>query len=204
MANIDAFVSANYREIPELDDDMLISYYNKAPSVIKRMEIVNKVLADAGLNKTERCNASKSLMSLIIPSGTKSTIRGRLFNDIISKEIKKHIRNKRGFGFKMESRHTMFHEIPDWIIQRNGKTLVGFNQISLFGGGHQLNRASKYILDTNFHKRLTKMNIKMVCVVKDLPIETNGKAMTILKEGIRKKTIYCVGGIKQMIKDYFM
>jgi hypothetical protein len=201
---INTFVKDQYRELPELNDEYLIANYCKSKSVIKRNNLIKNILLDAGLTHSKCSEISRKLLiNVIVPPGTKSTIRGNRFNDIIAKELLKNIK-KQNLQLQREKKHSMFHEIPDWIITKNNKTLVGFNQISLFGGGHQLNRGSKYILDDSFHRKLNKANIKMVCVVKDLPFNKTGKSYDILLKGIQKKRLYCIGGLKKMCNDYFL
>jgi hypothetical protein len=198
---LNKFIKEQYKELPELNDEYLIANYCKSKSVIKRNNLIKSILLDAGLSHSKCCEISRKLLiNVIVPPGTKSTIRGNRFNNIIAKELKKYTKK---LSLEIEVKHPMFHEIPDWIISKNNKILVGFNQISLFGGGHQLNRGSKYILDESFHRKLNKANIKMVCIVKDLPINKTGKSRDILLKGIQKKRLYCIGGLKTMINNYF-
>jgi hypothetical protein len=201
------FIKEQYRELPELNDDRLIANYCQTRSVKKRCELLQTILVDAGLSYYKACQVSKKLLlQFLIPAGTKSKVRGDRFNAIIAKEITiclKKLKINHSVIFDLEKKNSQFHEIPDWIITKNDKLLVGFNQISLFGGGHQINRASKYILDESMHDRLTTKNIKMVCVVKDLPIKNGGKSKDIFLKGIEKKRIYCIGGIKKLLQEYF-
>lgn len=199
---LDLFIKEQYKDLPNLTDDMLIADYYKTKSVKKQLDNIKKVLEEYKISHVNCCKIAKKL--LVIPPGTKSHIRGCKFNDIISIEIKKSIKRlKLNLDFKLEKKHDSFHEIPDWIISNDKKTLVGYNQISLFGGGHQLNRGSKYILDDTLHKKLNKKRIKMVCIVKDIPKSKKGKSYDILLKGIEKKRIYCIGGIQKLIKEYF-
>lgn len=202
MKLIDDFKKKQYRELPELDDDVLFSRYCDAPSVKRRLAEIKCLLQDYGLSHTQCASLAKKL--LVIPPGTKSHIRGCMFNEIVKREIKKILRKKSPeVCAEFEKHHASFSEIPDWIICKGNKILVGFNQISLFGGGHQLNRASKYIMDDTIHRKLSKRRIKMVCIVRDLPVNSTGKSRNILIKGIEKKRIYCVGGLKKLIQEYF-
>lgn len=203
---VDAFIKEQWKDLPELNDEFLIASYLKSRSVQSRLKTVKTALVEAGLTHTQSHKlATKILVPFLIPAGTKSTIRGCRFNEIISAEIKTCLSKlkMRGVKYDREKKHDMFHEIPDWIIVRNGKTLVGYNQISLFGGGHQINRGSKYVLDDALHRKLARMRIKMVCIVKDLPVTQRGKATEILQKGIKAKRIYCIRGIKKLIHEYF-
>lgn len=202
MTLIDEFKKQQYRELTELDDDVLFSRYCDTPSVKKRVSEIKSVLREHGLSHSACALLAKKL--LVIPPGTKSHIRGCMFNDIVKREIMKVLgRSKADVCAEFEKHHACFPEIPDWILSKGNKILVGFNQISLFGGGHQLNRASKYVMDDSIHRLLSKRRIKMVCVVKDLPVKATGKSRDILLKGIDKKRIYCVGGLKKLIAEYF-
>lgn len=198
---INDFKKEQHRDIPELDDEVLFSRYCDAPSVKKRIHEIKTLLREHGLSHTQCACLAKKL--LVVPPGTKSHIRGCMFNDIVKREIRKVLGSKSAVCAEFEKHHACFSEIPDWILTKGNKILVGFNQISLFGGGHQLNRASKYVMDDVLHRKLSKRRIKMVCVVKDLPINATGKSRNILLKGIEKKRIYCVGGLKKLIRDYF-
>ena len=123
---------------------MLIADYHKTNSVKKQLEYIKSILIKHGLSHTVCNKIAREL--LVIPPGTKSHIRGYRFNQIIKKEIQKCLRKlklDKDVVFEVEKKHCKFHEIPDWVITKGKKTLVGYNQISLFGGGHQLNRGSK-------------------------------------------------------------
>jgi hypothetical protein len=195
---IDNFIKKQHRNLPELDDDALIADYHSCKSVKTRLLKIKTVLLEYGMTHTASTQIARKLLE--VPPGTKSHVRGSKFNDIIANEVK---RKAGGLDFQREKKHSFFHEIPDWIVTKGRKTLVGYNQVSLFGGGHQLNRASKYILDDTFHAKLSKNNIKMVCIVRDVPHVGKGKSFHILSTGIVKKRLYCIGGIGALLNEYF-
>ena len=204
---IDKFMCEQYVDLPELCDDVLISVYAKSKSVKSKVERLKTILVKSGLSHLKSTQVCKEiLLDFLVPAGTKSKVRGDKFNNIVASKISCHIKNLKlkRCVFERESAHGMFHEIPDWILKRGSRILVGFNQISLYGGGHQLNRASKYILDDVMHQKLARQGIKMVCIVKDVPVTAKGKSHSILIKGIKAKRIYCVGGLKKLIKEYFV
>lgn len=195
-----------YRELPELNDDMLIADYCKSKSVIRRLHLLKNILLEAGISHVKSHEICKKLLlECLIPAGTKSNVRGGKFNHIIAKELALNLKKlkMKDYALCVEKKHAMFPEIPDWIIQKGRKTLVGFNQISLFGGGHQLNRGYKYIMDDKMHADHKRLNVKMVCIVKEIPINKGGKSHSILMKGIKTQRIFCVGGLNKLIKDYF-
>lgn len=206
MSIIDKFIKNQYKELEELEDKYLSAYYSKSKSVIKRSNEIKCILLDLGMSHLQCNTICKKLQNIIVPVGTKSKIRGDLFNSIIAKEIRLCLKKLKikNVKFDLEKKHAMFPEIPDWIIKKNNKILVGFNQIALFGGGHQLNRGSKYIMDDGMHKKLANKSIKMICVVKDIPLKHHGKAKNILIKGIINNRIFCIGGLMKLIKEYFI
>ena len=203
---MDKFIKDQYKELPELSDDALIAHYLSNSCVKRKLKEIHNVLVEHGLTHSVSATLAKKLIS--IPPGLKSHIRGRRFNEITACEIRKSLRALKLSGevqFETEKCHSLFHEIPDWTLRKGNKTLVGYNQISLFGGGHQLNRGSKYILDDTLHAKLSKRRVKMVCVVKDIPVRSNkGKTHAIFMKGIERKRIYCIGGLKKLIKEFFV
>ena len=204
---IKKFIKEQYKELSQLQDDMLTADYYCTKSVKKRVEFVKKLLLDAGLSHFKSHEICKKLMmNCLVPAGTKSKVRGDHFNHIIANEISISLKKLKieGCVFLTEKSHAMFHEIPDWIITNKDKILVGFNQISLFGGGHQVNRGGKYIMDDAIHRKLARENIKMVCVVKDIPIQKHGKSHNILIKGIKTQRLFCIRGLRKLIKDYFV
>lgn len=203
----DEFMKTQYRDLPELEDDMLIADYCKSASVCKRMCAIKCALLSAGLSASKSHSVSKKLLPWIVPAGTKSKIRGDRFNEIVAREVRRWAKRIPGCVFKREHKHRCFDEIPDWIVERDGKTLAGFNQISLFGGGHQVNRGNKYVLDDAFHDRLSPENVRMICVVKDVPRASGGrssKAVKILERGLEKRRIYGVAGVRRLLDEYFV
>jgi hypothetical protein len=205
MDIVECFIKEQYRDLPELSDDVLMSQYCSTQSVRKRLSQIKNVLLEFGLTHLDASLAAKKLLN--IPPGTKAKVRGDQFNRIVANEVRAQMKKLKIDGqidMQVEKRHDMFHEIPDWILTRDKKVLVGYNQISLFGGGHQLNRASKYVLDDSLHAKLSKRRVKMVCVVKDIPKGMRGKSHDILIKGIARKRIYCVGGIKKLLREFFV
>ena len=69
------------------------------------------------------------------------------------------------FEIFFEKKHDIYitSEIPDWTIfeKTTNKIIIGMNQLSLWGGGQQSNRGSKY-LENNIHNT---ENSKLLCVV---------------------------------------
>ena len=76
------------------------------------------------------------------------------------------------------------------------------NQLDLWGGGQQLNRGSKYIL--NFHDNSD--NLRLVCVVANT-IKLNSdknKAFKIFQTGFQNGTLCYLKNLKELIYNFFI
>ena len=194
----------------ELSDNSLHNLYIKSKSVQEKLNYTYDILTKASISKQKINFIIKKLTNILIPAGTKSSIRGNLFNKLISCELNKQIkRSSKNIEFFIETKipnTPELHEIPDWYIKYNNKYIVGYNQYSLIGGGHQINRASKYILDENIHIKLAKKNIKLVCIIAENTIikSTKNKAFTIFNIGFSNNRLFYIGGIKNIINNLLL
>jgi len=72
------------------------------------------------------------------------------------------------------------------------------NQLDLWGGGHQLNRGSKYI-DNNKHNT---ENSKLLCVVCNEK-QFKSKAYTLFKNVFENNTLCYLNNLHNIIISYF-
>lgn len=184
------------------NEEEMMSIYQETPSVKARMARLDRILAEEGLTSRKREVLSRRLVCMLVPAGTKGAVRGRLFNKMVEGEVSRALGRRRGVSFSVEKAHPLFQEIPDWVLHKNNKTLVGFNQVSLFGGGHQVNRGGKYVMDDTLHRRLARRGVRMVCIVKDFPSRGKGKGWEITCAGVAKKRLYPLGGIKELVEEF--
>ncbi len=65
--------------------------------------------------------------------------------------------------FEKQCSECITTEIPDWYILEKStkKVIIGMNQLDLIGGGQQINRGYKYLID-NKHNTI---NSKLLCVI---------------------------------------
>ena len=106
------------------------------------------------------------------------------------------------FDFERKTPFVNTDEIPDWYIHDKftNKTIVGMNQVDLWGGGHQTNRASKY-LDEKYNTR----NYKIICVVANETKVDNykSKKYNIFNTGFKNDTLCYLGNLKNIVKRFF-
>jgi len=140
----------------------------------------------------------------LIPPGSKGTVRGKKFNTVVENYIiNMNLVNTR-YEVGFERKNTLFptDEIPDWYIHDTltNKIIIGMNQVDLWGGGAQYNRASKYICEKN-----NTETYKLLCVVAN---ETNVtsykcKKYNIFNTGFKNDTLCYLGNLKNIVKRFF-
>lgn len=183
----------------ELKEETLFNSYIKCKSVQKKRKIYETILEnnldikDFDKEKINKiiCNIIQDLFNnnLIIPAGTKGVIKGNHFNLYIKKILEEKFNNKSDYILNFEKNHPIYktHEIPDWFLEnkKTGKTIIGYNQLSLWGGGHQMNRGSKYINLQNTEK------CKFICVIAYSTIvkTKKSKLYKLFNNGINKKIL---------------
>jgi hypothetical protein len=191
------------------DESILNELYCKSPSVVAKIKEVHRLLKNSGLKKSKATSLVQRLVPMLIPAGTKSKIRGDIFNKIVLIEIKKCLRRCSTKKFKLcvEKKHENVQEIPDWYIKNTstGQTLIGYNQMDLWNGGHQINRAGKYIMDDTLHRRLANKGISLCCVVYNkcpkCP-KVLSKTSKIISYGTKTKRFVYIKDLKQIIRNF--
>jgi hypothetical protein len=133
-------------------------------------------------------NIIKDYIDELVPAGTKGVVRGNKFNNIVKETLLRSFEEDRYELAFEKNCEFPFSEIPDWYIKDKvtKQIIVGYNQIDLWRGGAQLNRASKYIMDDNFHLKYEDENVKVLSVVCNkltVKSETN-KPFKIMKYGV--------------------
>jgi hypothetical protein len=191
--------------INKLKDLFLIDEYKKCKSVqnnIKKLELILK-----------KYNIETKIIELIlneyildlIPAGTKGAIRGNKFNNIVKNTIDELKLNVERFEicFEKKCETCVTTEIPDWYIleKSTGKVIIGMNQLDLWGGGQQLNRGSKYLID---NKNNTDKS-KLLCVVCNNIKFTSkkNKAYKLFEVGFTNNTLCYILNLGSIINDYF-
>jgi hypothetical protein len=149
--------------IIRLSDFSLMDDYKKQPSVAKNIteleNILNRHITDSTIAKA----IITDYIPKLIPPGTKGVIRGNKFNYIIRQIIEDMELDLKEYEicFEKQCNGAECSEKPDWFIKHNttGRVLIGMNQMDLWTGGAQINRGSKYILES---KHTTKHPSKSI------------------------------------------
>ena len=191
--------------IQQLQDTQLLEIYKNTKSVKLKQIKLHKILET---NDVEKIVIDKILYEYIlelIPPGTKGVIRGNKFNEIIKLNILNMNLNKDIYDIKFEQNVSgnKITEIPDWYIlnKKNDKLIIGMNQLDLWTGGQQLNRATKYINNERYNTN----NIKLLCVVcnKIILKSNKNKIYNIFNIGFTTDTLCYINNLRNIINTYF-
>jgi hypothetical protein len=179
----------NQKIVDELSDEILFNEYLKSNSTKKTSEkikcIIDKFLPDEKANEL-----LKELTILFIKAGLKGSVRGLKFNDMVKKYLE-NIYEDAAFEKNLNG----MQERPDWFIKYEKQSkkhfIVGYNQIALWGGGAQTNRANKY-LDDNFGKKFK--NVKFIFVIAYKAPNTEK-----MKNGFKNNKLCYLDGLENLI-----
>lgn len=188
----------------QLSDDMLFDEYIQSKSVKNKVKECIKCIQHVGIEQDKQDKLIRQMIPLIISPGLKGVIRGRMLNNLIQHYIKQLNLNEERFLIDFEKQHEKYktNEIPDWYIydKYTDKILIGMNQIDLWSGGHQTNRASHYL----FHESSNKEYVKIVCVIsKFVKVKTKNRVFKIFHQGFQNNTLCYIGGLVSLISTYF-
>lgn len=192
-------IDKRHIEYEELNDENMLAYF-KGTNSMKNITIkVQTILANAGVKPYVASSILRKMFPLLVPVGVKAKIKGDLFNSIVEVELRNALdkigRRGSSLSLQLEAKCEHLQEIPDWTITniKTERKLVGYNQIDLWSGGHQISRGGKYILDESFHHRLKRQGITIICVVsKRMPKlhdEPQSKMQKIIHVGLEKNRI---------------
>jgi hypothetical protein len=200
-----------YDTINKLKDEYLINEYKESQSVKYKkneiVEILGKLLSKYNVDNKDLFINDFLLEYYVklIPAGTKGSIRGNKFNCIVKKTIQNLKLDKKRFEVCFEKKCNLYitSEIPDWYIleKSTGKLLIGMNQLDLWGGGQQINRGFKYLIDNKDKSN----NCKILCVIcNEIKFSSNkNKAYNLFKVGFQNNTLCYLKNIEDIIYKYF-
>ncbi len=189
-----------YNTIDLLKDENLHIEYIKCKSVKNEIMKLKNIL-EKYTNIINSDNIIKDYTKHLIPSGTKGVIRGNKFNEIVKNKIISLNLDNLKYLIEFEKNIDICEERPDWYIKNliSGKIIIGMNQIDLFSGGHQINRAYKYL----FNNKLNNENIKLLCVIcKFTEIKTYNKTYKIFDKGFEENTICYLNNLENIIINF--
>ena len=194
-----------YETIDKLKDSYLLNEYKECKSVKNNIKKLIDVLVKYEIDSKTKDLIINDYLLELIPPGTKGVIRGNKFNNIVKEHIN-GLKLDKGFEicFEKQCELNKTTEIPDWYIleKQTGKVIIGMNQLDLWGGGQQLNRGSKYLID---NKNNTDKS-KLLCIIcNKINFTSNkNKAYKLFEVGYLNNTLCYLKNIEAIIKKYFL
>jgi hypothetical protein len=193
-----------YETIDKLKDNNLLNEYKKCESVQNEIKKLTEILEKYKIEtKTQDLILNDYFLELI-PPGTKGNIRGNKFNSIVKDTIinLKLDSDKFEVCFEKQCESNITSEIPDWYIleKSTGKVIIGMNQVDLVGGGQQINRGSKYLIDNKHNTGKSKL----LCVIcNHIQFKTHNKKTKLFEVGFKNNTLCYIKNLETIIKTYF-
>lgn len=191
--------------INKLKDVALISDYKDCDSVQKEEKKWKERLLSYNIDNSIIQQLLDASILDFIPPGTKGVVRGNKFNEIVKLKIKEMKLDEDRFEiyFEKQCESCITTEIPDWYIleKSTGKVIIGMNQLDLWGGGQQLNRGSKYLINCKYNTKKSKL----LCVVcNKIKLKSNkNKAYKLFKTGYEKDTLCYLKNLESIIDKFF-
>jgi len=191
--------------LDRLTDENLLEEYKDCNSVKKRITKLSCLLEKYGIDGVIKNKIIEEYTIDLVPPGTKGVIRGNKFNNIVKEYIENLSLNSEVYEVCFETNHPTHttSEIPDWYIlhKETNKILIGMNQLDLWGGGHQTNRGSKYLLNNTMNSE----NCRILCVVcNQIQFKgKNNKTYKLFEVGFENNTLCYLKNLQNIIYLYF-
>ena len=184
--------------VNKLKDTYLLNEYKECKSVKNEIKKLELILDKYNIETKKKELILNDYILNLIPPGTKGVIRGNKFNSIVKDTINDLKLNTERFeiSFEKQCQICITSEIPDWYIleKSTGKVIIGMNQLDLWGGGQQINRGSKYLIN---NKNNTEKS-KLLCVVcNKININSNkNKVYKLFEIGYSNNTLCYIKNIE--------
>jgi len=191
--------------VNKLKDTYLLNEYKECKSVKNEIKKLELILDKYNIETKKKELILNDYILNLIPPGTKGVIRGNKFNSIVKDTINDLKLNTERFeiSFEKQCQICITSEIPDWYIleKSTGKVIIGMNQLDLWGGGQQINRGSKYLIN---NKNNTEKS-KLLCVVcNKININNNkNKVYKLFEIGYSNNTLCYIKNIESIINKFF-
>lgn len=192
-----------------ISDEKLLDVYRNQQSFKKKMNKIKKDMLSVGIEESKIDAYMNKAILDIIPPQLKAVIRGNQFN-LIVKEFIHGLGLQEKLIIEFEKHHSEYDcsDKPDFYIYDciSKKLLIGMNQLDLWNGGQQNNRASKYVTDERFHLgHKTDLDVKFVSVICNFTSikSKKEKKFKLFKVGFEMKRLCYLNGLKDIIYNFF-
>lgn len=204
--NVVDTINSQYSQdvVDALSDKHLMILY------INQKSVKNRIAKFRQMNIPEDILTCDEFLKMVIPSGVKGVVRGLRFNKIVKNIIiSNFILDNFEIGFELKFNNVSVGDLPDFYVydKNSDKVIIGYNQVDLFGGGAQSNRADKYIMNNHniVITKLENIKVKILCVICNHPgnINANTKKYSTFKYGFDNKILCFTNALKDTILDFF-
>ena len=190
--------------INKLKDHNLIEEYKECKSVKNEIIKLSNILEKHKINNKIKDSIINEYLFELIPPGTKGVIRGNKFNSIVKDTINnmKLDHNRFEICFEKQCELYITSEKPDWYIldKLTEKIIIGMNQLDLWGGGQQLNRGYKYLIDNKHNTDKSKL----LCVIcNQIKFINKNKTFKLFEVGFANNTLCYLNNLENIIKLTF-
>jgi hypothetical protein len=188
-----------------LSDEALLDDFKLQKSYLNETKKLEFILEKHGVELETINKIIDDYCLTLIPAGTKGVIRGNKFNALVKTTINNINLDTSRFEVTFETMCEICDtsEKPDWYIldKNTGKVIIGMNQLDLWSGGAQSNRASKYVTDCKYNTE----NVKLLAVVANKAEikSSKNKIYNLFKIGFDNKTLCYTKNLEYLIKDFF-
>lgn len=198
------FINEQYCEetAEQLSDANMLNDLVLTESFKKSYEGLKSVLVKHITDEKVISNILMDYTPNLIQPGLKGVLAGNKFNKLVEGKINEMNLDKTRFLAEFEKIPSQIKitERPDWYIKEllTGRTLIGMNQLSFDGGGHQINRASKYINHSNEEYTL----LSVLCYKPEIKT-TRSKIYDLFKLGMERNNICYMKSLQKNIRIFF-
>lgn len=184
--------------VNKLKDTYLLNEYKECKSVKNEIKKLELILDKYNIETKKKELILNDYILNLIPPGTKGVIRGNKFNSIVKDTINDLKLNTERFeiSFEKQCQICITSEIPDWYILEKST-----GKVDLWGGGQQINRGSKYLIN---NKNNTEKS-KLLCVVCNKIIfnSNKNKVYKLFEIGYSNNTLCYIKNIESIINKFF-
>ena len=194
-----------YNTISKLADNNLLTEYKNCHSVQNEIKKLTKIFEKYKIDPDIKESILDDYLLELIPAGTKGVIRGNKFNSIVKSTINNINLDKTRFEIAFEKDCYLIptSEIPDWYIidKKTKKLIIGMNQLDFWGGGHQINRGFKYLVDN----KINTDNSKLLCIICNHKVfkTKKQKSFKLFECGFNNDTVCYLKNLENIIRNYF-
>jgi len=191
---IQEYCKNNYKLLLNEDDIYKKSITKKSykKRVVKLTNLIGTLIEDPEL--IDKLTVLLSRNFIVSPQSI-GILRGIQFNNLVGDKLYSIFWLD---SVKLEVCSEFYDERVDWVVTYKNKIVVGMNQLDLWGGGAQLNRAGKYIL--SYKKKSTH---DLLCVIYNDGREKLthiNKQFRILDKGIVNNTLCYIENLENILK----